>query len=47
MKQTPNTQRSTPKAFASEALNAQFRSGFDLGVGRWELDVGRFLFVKR
>jgi hypothetical protein len=38
-KQMLNAQRSTP--------NAQFRSGFELDVGRWALDVGRFLFAKR
>jgi hypothetical protein len=38
-KQTLNTQRST--------LNAQFRKGFEFDVGRWALDVGRFLYAKR
>ena len=38
-KQTLNAQRSTP--------NAQFRKGFEFDVGRWALDVGRFLDAKR
>ena len=38
-KQTLNAQRSTP--------NAQFRRGFEFDVGRWALDVGRFLYAKR
>jgi hypothetical protein len=47
MKQTSNAQRSTPKAFASEALNAQFSKCSEFDVGRWMLGVGRFLFAKR
>ena len=38
-KQTLNAQRSTP--------NAHFRKGFEFDVGRWALDVGRFLYAKR
>jgi hypothetical protein len=38
-KQTLNAQRST--------LNVQFRKGFEFDVGRWALDVGRFLDAKR
>jgi len=35
MKQTPNAERST--------LNAQFDRASELEVGRWKLEVGRFL----
>jgi hypothetical protein len=38
-KQTLNAQRSTP--------NAQLRKGFEFDVGRWALEVGRFLDAKR
>jgi hypothetical protein len=38
-KQTPNAQRPTP--------NAQFRKGFEFDIGRWALDVRRFLHAKR
>jgi hypothetical protein len=34
MKQTSNVQLSTPKAFASKALNTQPERGSELGVGR-------------
>jgi len=38
-KQTLTAERPTP--------NAQFRKGFEFDVGRWTLDVGRFLYAKR
>ena len=38
-KETLNAQHSTP--------NVQFRKGFEFDVGRWALDVGRFLDAKR